>query len=237
MGAANDANGSAPRRRGRGRDARRCAGVARACRVYLERGPGSQLARRPWSLHASRGRRRGRRRRVLACRVARRRALRRAHPHGPVRRRRANRSAAASRRRPTRSASTRCSGTTARTTRRTCSRRTRARRRDTGVGQTVAVVDAYDAPNVESDLAHYRSRLRAAGLHDRERVLLEGRPERRDQLPGGELELGAGDVARRADGERDLPELSHPAGRGRLRGHRGSRRRGEPARSPSAPMS
>ena len=58
-----------------------------------------------------------------------------------------------------------------------------------GTGQTVAVVDAFDAPNIESDLAEYRSMF-GLRVHDRERLLHEGRRERRHQLPGSQLRLG-----------------------------------------------
>ena len=56
--------------------------------------------------------------------------------------------------------------------------------------------------------------VRPARVHDRERLLQEGRPERRHALPGGQRGLGAGDLARRRHGERDVPALPHPAGRG-----------------------
>ena len=62
-----------------------------------------------------------------------------------------------------------------------------------GVGQTVAIVDAYDAPNVESDLARVPIVVRAAAVHDRQRLLHEGRPERRHQLPDVQSAVGAGD--------------------------------------------
>ena len=40
-----------------------------------------------------------------------------------------------------------------------------------GTGQTVAIVDAYDDPNVEADLATYRVELRPAAVHDGQRLL------------------------------------------------------------------
>ena len=61
-----------------------------------------------------------------------------------------------------------------------------------------------------------RLELRPAGLHDRERMLQEGQPDRRYELPGGRLGLGARDLARRRDSPRDLPELPHPPRRGQL---------------------
>ena len=48
-----------------------------------------------------------------------------------------------------------------------------------GAGRTVAIVDAYDDPNAESDLAFYRSATGLPRVHHRERLLQEGRPERR----------------------------------------------------------
>ena len=106
------------------------------------------------------------------------RPLRRARPHRSLRRGRRSRS----RRGPNRAgrpSATPRSATTARTTPRICSRRTTRRRRPTASGQTVAIVDAYDAPNVDADLAVYRTHVQPAAVHDRERVLPEGRPERR----------------------------------------------------------
>ena len=40
-----------------------------------------------------------------------------------------------------------------------------------GAGQTIAVVDAYNDPTAESDLATYRKRQWPASVHDRERLL------------------------------------------------------------------
>ena len=98
-----------------------------------------------------------------------------------------------------------------------------------GAGQTVAIVDAQDDPNAESDLATYRSHVRAAGLHHRERLLPQGEPDRRHRrFPAAGRRLGRRDLPRRRHGLGDLPELPHPAGRGDLRqpgqpGHRGER--------------
>ena len=86
-----------------------------------------------------------------------------------------------------------------------------------GAGQTVAIVDAYDDPTAEADLGVYRSPVRPAGVHHRQRLLPQGRPERRHQLPAQERRLGRGDLARPRHGLRDLPELPHPAGRGERR--------------------
>ena len=49
-----------------------------------------------------------------------------------------------------------------------------------GAGQTVAIVDAHDDPNAEADLATYRSHVRAARVHHRERLL----PKVNQQRPG-----------------------------------------------------
>ena len=48
-----------------------------------------------------------------------------------------------------------------------------------GYGQTVYIVDAYNYPNAEADLAVYRGAVRPARLHDRQRLLPQGQPERR----------------------------------------------------------
>ena len=73
---------------------------------------------------------------------------------------------------------------------------------------------------------HLSQQLRAAGVHDRQRLLQESQPERRDQsAPRGEQRLGVGDHARPRDGLGDLSELSHPARRGKQPHHREPRYR------------
>ena len=90
-----------------------------------------------------------------------------------------------------------------------------------GSGQTVAIVDAYDDPNAESDLGVYRSTFGLpacppARLHDRQRLLQEGEPVRRHEDAPRQWRLGAGDLARPRHGQRGLPELPHHPGRGLL---------------------
>ena len=59
--------------------------------------------------------------------------------------------------------------------------------------------------------------LRAARVHDRERLLPEGQRERRSSpLPAAEHRLGGRGIARPRRGLRALPELPHPARRGQL---------------------
>ena len=73
---------------------------------------------------------------------------------------------------------------------------------------------------------HLSQQLRAAGVHDRQRLLQEGQPERRDEpASGGEHRLVVGDHARPRDGLGDLPELPHPARRGEQPDHREPRHR------------
>ncbi len=85
-----------------------------------------------------------------------------------------------------------------------------------GAGQTVAIVDAYDDPNAESDLAIVPVAVRAAAVHDRERLLPQGQPERRGIAAADRgRRLGRRDLPRRRHGLGGLPELPHPAGRGR----------------------
>ena len=52
-----------------------------------------------------------------------------------------------------------------------------------GAGATIAIVDAFDDPNAEADLAIYRAEFCASRLHDRQRMLQQGRPDRRHPLP------------------------------------------------------
>ena len=64
-----------------------------------------------------------------------------------------------------------------------------------GAGKTIAIVDAYDDPTAESDLADLPLDVRPAGLHHRERLLPQGQPERR-AAPLPEADSGwAGEIA------------------------------------------
>ena len=87
-----------------------------------------------------------------------------------------------------------------------------------GTGQTVALVDAYDYPSAEADLAVYRSAVRPAAVHRRERLLREGRRERRREPAASPAPPDTGWTAEEAL-DMDMvsaivPELPHPAGRG-----------------------
>ena len=65
-----------------------------------------------------------------------------------------------------------------------------------GNGQTVYIVDAYDDPSAESDLAVYRSHVRPAACTSANRLLPQAQPERPDRAVAG---------ARHRLGGRDLP--------------------------------
>ena len=56
--------------------------------------------------------------------------------------------------------------------------------------------------------------VRSARVHDRQRLLPQGRPDRRHELPGARPGLGARGVARRADHPRRRAARPHPARRG-----------------------
>ena len=72
-----------------------------------------------------------------------------------------------------------------------------------GAGQTVAIVDAYDDPNAEADLARLPHAVRPAGLHHRERLLPQGQPDAAARtLPARQHRLGRGDLARPRHGRR-----------------------------------
>ena len=60
-----------------------------------------------------------------------------------------------------------------------------------GSTQTIAVVDAFDDPTAEADLAVYEQTVRPARLHDRKRLLQEGQPER-PSAPAAESRQAAG---------------------------------------------
>ena len=82
-----------------------------------------------------------------------------------------------------------------------------------GSGQTIAIVDAYNQPNIASDLHTFRLHLwtvRAAQFHG-------GQPERRQQLADRQSELGAGNKSRRGMGARHGAGGEHPARRGQQR--------------------
>ena len=72
-------------------------------------------------------------------------------------------------------------------------------------------------------------------LHDGQRLLQEGQPERRQgSYPAGNAGWGAGDLARPRHGLGDLPELPHPARRGDIERQRQPRHGGEHGRARSA---
>ena len=63
-----------------------------------------------------------------------------------------------------------------------------------GAGQTIAIVDAYDNPSVEADLARLPQGVGPARLHHRQRLLPQGQPARRRQAtaaptPGWGVEI------------------------------------------------
>ena len=103
-----------------------------------------------------------------------------------------------------------------------------------GEGVTVAIIDAQDDPNAESDLAVFRSKYglpactTANGCF--KKVAYDGTG--RTKYPTADAGWGVGDLARSRRGERGLPEVQHPPRRGRggepARGHH------RPTRSPLA---
>ena len=87
-----------------------------------------------------------------------------------------------------------------------------ARRRSSGdgTGQTIAIVVAYQQPNIKADLAAFD---RQFGLPDPPSFTGLHRARRTAGRPDGQL--GDRDVARRRVGPRAGPRRQHPAGRGR----------------------
>ena len=177
--------------------------------------PARSVAERPRPLRASRRPRRGRRQRLLRSgRAGRLRALRRARAHRSLRQGRAP-APPQCRTRRAESSTTRSSG-------------------NNGAYDPAFLQSAYNAPSATNGVgpdrrdrrrvrrAERRERprdvpivVRAAAVHDGQRLLQEDRsepaaPTTRRATRG----WAAGDRARRADGERHLPELPHPAGRG-----------------------
>ena len=104
-----------------------------------------------------------------------------------------------------------------------------------GNGQIVAIVDAYDYPTAESDLAVYRSQYGLPAVHDGERLLQAGRPDDGPRLPAARrptARLGRRDRARPRHGQRRLPRLQDPA----RRGDRPTDQTSAPARRTAATM-
>ena len=88
----------------------------------------------------------------------------------------------------------------------------------TSSSATVAIVDAYDDPNAEADLAVYSRRLwPGSAVHHPTTAFGSPKPRRGHDTPQGERRLGGGDLPRRRHGLRDLPELPYPACRGQDR--------------------
>ena len=107
---------------------------------------------------------------------------------------------------------------------------------------TIAIVDAYDYANAESDLATYRTQVRPAGVHHGERLLQDRQPERRDVAAAAARAVGrrldGRGRARSRHGQRRVPEVQAaprrgPGRPGRRPLHR-ERRRREPGRRPSS---
>ena len=85
-----------------------------------------------------------------------------------------------------------------------------------GVGQTIAIVDAYDDPNAESDLAVYRSQFGLPPCTTANGCFRKVNQNGGTSYPRAECGLGGRDLARSRHGERDLPELQDPSRRGEL---------------------
>ena len=83
----------------------------------------------------------------------------------------------------------------------------------TGAGTTIAIVDAYNDPNIASDLATFDAKF---GLR-RPAELQGGQPDRRDHQPAAErFRLGRRNRPGRRVGPRHRPGGQHPARRGQL---------------------
>ena len=113
----------------------------------------------------------------------------------------------------------------------TCRRRTRCRRdhgRQPRDGRDRRRVRRPAAPSTTS--ASTASQFGPACVHHGQRLLPQGRPDRRARLSRGRRRLGPGDLARPRHGVGGLPELPHPAGRGdhRRRWRTSARRRTPP---------
>ena len=94
-----------------------------------------------------------------------------------------------------------------------------------GSGETVAIVDAFDDPNIERDLEEFSIDYGLPACTDGNRLFQEGRAERLGNRTRFQPEDTNGwsveDIARRRDGARGVPEMPHPARRG---GKRSARR-------------
>ena len=85
---------------------------------------------------------------------------------------------------------------------------------DNGTGETIAIVDAYDDPDIQSDLNTFDTQFGLPSHHDH-----EGERDRRDDPAGGRFDgrLGARGIARRRVGARHGARGEDPAGRGQHR--------------------
>ena len=91
--------------------------------------------------------------------------------------------------------------------------------------QTIGIVDAYDDPNIEADLGELRRPVRAGRVHDGERLLPQGEPDRRHDLPRD----------RRRAGRSRSPSTSRPPTRSARTARSCSSRRARPRSRTSAP--
>ena len=80
--------------------------------------------------------------------------------------------------------------------------------------QTVAIVDAYNDPNAEADLGVYRAQYGLPACTTANGCFRKVNQNGGTTLPARQRRLGAGDLARPRYGQRDLPQLPYPAGRG-----------------------
>jgi len=98
-----------------------------------------------------------------------------------------------------------------------------------GAGQTVAIVDAYDNPNAEADLAVYRDHYGLAGVHPPATGAPQGEPERRRFSSAARDNAGGRRSPSRPRRRLlHLPALQHPAPRDQLGELRRPRRRRRP---------
>ena len=86
---------------------------------------------------------------------------------------------------------------------------------DGGAGRTVAVVDAFDDPNAEADLAVYRQQFGLPACTTANGCFRKVDQRGGTDYPPPERRLGRRDLARRRHGVRRRAARAHPAGRGR----------------------
>ena len=103
--------------------------------------------------------------------------------------------------------------------------------------QTIGIVDAYDAPNIEADLGVFNQQFGLPACTTANGCFRKVEPDGRHELSGGKRRLGARDRARRRDRARHLPRTARSCSSRRPRTRSRTSAPPRTRRSRSAPRS